>query len=222
MVRNKHPEQTVEQILSISARLFIEKGYEKTSIQEIMEALGMSKGAIYHHFKSKEAILEAVIDRRSKYATALLDRLIQQTQASTAREKLAIILEVLIADPEAHSLDTLLAAQINNPQFVVTGITSSVQIDAPAIAQIMLEGKADGSITTAFPTECAEIFMLLMNIWMNPVLFERDFEETVKRLKALQQTMRLLGADIVSDQMIQSVAERYTEMGGFRQQQVRG
>ena len=63
MARNKHPEKTIEQILSISYRLFLEKGYEQTTIQDIINELGMSKGAIYHHFKSKEEILHAIGDR---------------------------------------------------------------------------------------------------------------------------------------------------------------
>ena len=51
MARNKYPEQTVEKILEVSLKLFSEKGYEKTTMQDIVNALGMSKGAIYHHFK---------------------------------------------------------------------------------------------------------------------------------------------------------------------------
>ena len=54
MARNKHPEETVAKILDVSMRLFTEQGYEHTTIQDIVDALGMSKGAIYHHFKSKE------------------------------------------------------------------------------------------------------------------------------------------------------------------------
>ncbi|WP_276936081.1 TetR/AcrR family transcriptional regulator, partial [Dielma fastidiosa] len=60
MARNKYPEQTVEKILEVSLKLFSEKGYEKTTMQDIVNALGMSKGAIYHHFKSKEELVDAV------------------------------------------------------------------------------------------------------------------------------------------------------------------
>lgn len=64
MARNKHPEETVNLILDVAFRLFIEKVYEHTSIQDIIEQLGrLSKGAIYHHFKSKEDIMVAVTDR---------------------------------------------------------------------------------------------------------------------------------------------------------------
>ena len=67
MARNKHPEETVNLILDTAFDLFMEKGYEHTSIQDLLNNLGgLSKGAIYHHFKSKEDILEAVTDRISE------------------------------------------------------------------------------------------------------------------------------------------------------------
>lgn len=217
MARNKYPEQTLEQILLVSTELFREKGYEKTSIQDIINALGMSKGAIYHHFKSKEEILFAVMEQQFSYAEQMLNELIHKTQAANAKEKLVKILEHVVADPKAHSVDSILSEQIKNPQFVLTGIRNGVNKDAPYIAKIMLEGKEDGSITTDYPTECAEIFMLLVNIWINPILFERKHTDTVNRLRFLQQMMKGLGADIVSDQLIQKISEHYSDIGGYKQ-----
>lgn len=64
MARNKYPEVTVQRILDASMKLFLEKGYENTTIQDIVDELGdLSKGAIYHHFKSKEDIIQAVGDK---------------------------------------------------------------------------------------------------------------------------------------------------------------
>ena len=64
MARNKYPEITVDKILEASQRLFLEKGYDNTTIQDIVNELdGLSKGAIYHHFKSKEEIMSALGDR---------------------------------------------------------------------------------------------------------------------------------------------------------------
>ena len=64
MARNKYPEVTVERILDVSQRLFLEKGYDSTTIQDIVDKLGgLTKGAVYHHFKSKEEIMDAVGDR---------------------------------------------------------------------------------------------------------------------------------------------------------------
>lgn len=212
MGRSKYPEQTREQILSLSSSLFIEKGYDKTSIQDIIDALGMSKGAIYHHFKSKEEILEAVLEKRSNYTTQLFSNLIANTQASNAKDKLVRILEHLLDDKDVQSINSILSAQIKNPQFVVTGIKDCIIKDAPKIAKIMLEGKEDGSITTDFPNECAEVFILLLNIWINPVVFERKLLETINRLKFLQEMMKQLGVDIVSDQLIKKAIVLYSDM----------
>lgn len=61
MARNKYPEMTVEKILDVSKRLFLEKGFDNTTIQDIVDGLdGLTKGAVYHHFKSKEEILDAL------------------------------------------------------------------------------------------------------------------------------------------------------------------
>jgi len=64
MARNKYPEETVNLILEAALKLFIEKGYEHTSIQDIINNLGgLSKGAIYHHFRSKEEIFQSVCEK---------------------------------------------------------------------------------------------------------------------------------------------------------------
>ena len=64
MARNKYPQETIHKILDVAQELFLTKGYEHTSIQDIIDGLGgLTKGAIYHHFKSKEEILSAVLDR---------------------------------------------------------------------------------------------------------------------------------------------------------------
>ena len=64
MARNKYPEVTVEKILEVSQRLFLTNGYDNTTIQDIVEELGgLTRGAIYHHFKSKEEIMDALTNK---------------------------------------------------------------------------------------------------------------------------------------------------------------
>ncbi|MFQ8582669.1 MAG: TetR/AcrR family transcriptional regulator [Holdemania massiliensis] len=107
MVRNKHPEQTFEKIVETAAQLFVEKGYEQTSIQDILDVSGLSKGGLYHHFKSKEQIFEAVMEKRILYVNNLFHSLIRDTQGENAREKLKKILYKLAIDAKTHSLDQL-------------------------------------------------------------------------------------------------------------------
>lgn len=62
----KKGEQKRSSILETAERLFFDKGYEQTSIQDILDALSMSKGGFYHHFTSKEAILSEICENRAK------------------------------------------------------------------------------------------------------------------------------------------------------------
>ena len=50
MARNKYPEETVSRILDAAMRLFREKGFEHTTLQDIVDQLDVTKGAVYHHF----------------------------------------------------------------------------------------------------------------------------------------------------------------------------
>lgn len=227
MARIKQPEQTLEAILQIASKLFAEQGFEKTSMQHIIDELGMSKGAIYHHFKSKEEILSVVMERQFNKTTQYMEQLIAQTAAGTldeqynAKERLVFILDHLLASEDVHAMNEVFSTQIKNPQFVVTGIQRGVGVDAPVIASIIAQGNKDGSITTDYPLQCAEIFLLLVNIWINPMLFERNQEDTYNRLKFLQHMMKSLGVDIVTDALIGKIVDRHVEIGGYKQDEAK-
>ena len=62
--RNKYPEETVQKILDASLKLFLEKGYEKTTVLDIISEMGgLTRGAFYHHFKSKEEVFDALCEK---------------------------------------------------------------------------------------------------------------------------------------------------------------
>ncbi len=219
MARNKHPEQTVEQILAVAERLFIGRGYDKTTIQNIIDELGLSKGAIYHHFKSKEEILEAIITAKAERERALMRLLIESTQGGNAKEKIRKLLALHFTGSTViydGSMSDMLSSQIKDPRFVAAGLKACVQEDAPVIAELFQNGIGDGSIQTDYPLEYAEIFMLLVSIWSKPVLFSRNKEQTKRRLSALQALMKGVGVDILSDEAIKRLIEFYDEVGFYQ------
>ncbi len=75
---------TREHIVEHADRLFYENGFEHTSFADIAAAVGISRGNFYHHFKTKDEILEAVIDRRMTGTSAMLER---WNEASCARDR---------------------------------------------------------------------------------------------------------------------------------------
>lgn len=215
MARHNHPEQTVEKILEVSHKLFVEKGYDKTTIKDIIDAVGMSKGIIYYHFKSKEEVFDAVMKRQFSQTNDVLANLIANTEAPNAREKLIKILDALSTASSLEAIDSVLLAQVKNPQFIIAGMQEAVHQDAPILNELIQEGISDGSIVTDSPLEVAEVFLFLLNIWCNPILFDRNKEESRTRLQFVQTLMRLLGVDIISDKAIEKLLNGY--QGGYRE-----
>jgi AcrR family transcriptional regulator len=66
---------TRQRILDVSAELFVEQGYDATSLREIAERLGVTKAALYYHFTSKDEILRALLEPGNVLLTELLARL---------------------------------------------------------------------------------------------------------------------------------------------------
>jgi TetR/AcrR family acrAB operon transcriptional repressor len=202
MSKKYNPKQTMEDIISVSAELFAQRGYEKTSMQDIVDALGMSKGAIFHHFKSKEDIFNAVTDRLSAYAEKAMLVWLEEMSGLTAKEKLIGLLEKNMRDQQVHALDSTFGSKMQSPHFVVSFMKDCVNARGPIFAKIMREGLQDGSIQTDFPDECAEVFFMLINVWCDQTLFQCDSSRLSRRLKFLQQLMKQMGADILSDELI--------------------
>ena len=63
---------TRDQLIEVATRLFAEHGYEGTSIEAVLSAAGVSRGALYHHFAGKEALFEAVVSAVSEQVTVEL------------------------------------------------------------------------------------------------------------------------------------------------------
>lgn len=87
---------TRDQIVEHADALFYQGGYEATSFAEIASAVGISRGNFYHHFKSKDDILEAVITRRMARTRGLLDQ--WQVEGPDPRARILSFIRLLIAN----------------------------------------------------------------------------------------------------------------------------
>ena len=208
MARNKHPEETVNLILDVAFRLFMEKGYERTSIQDIINNLGgLSKGAIYHHFKSKEDILVAVTDRMTAESNQMLATIRDRTDL-TRKEKLKTIFKESICRPVQDEIFTVAPDLSNNPRLIFSIFRETVDEVAPNyILPIIEQGIADGSIQTDYPEELAELIILAANIWMNPMIFDSSEEESHRKFMVFRQMMKGFGLDIIDDEMLDRLQE---------------
>lgn len=209
MARNKYPEETVNLILETAMKLFAEKGYEHTSIQDIINNLGgLSKGAIYHHFRSKEDILDAVTTKISEQSNKMLFE-IQNAPKLTGKEKLRKLLTESV-NRSVH--DEIFAAAPNigeSPALVFSILRETIDYTAPVyVLPIIEQGIADGSIQTEYPKELAELILLVGNIWLDPLIFDDDPDGIYRKCKMYDQMLRAFGLDILDE----SVFERLRDL----------
>ena len=208
MARNKHPEETVQLILDVAFRLFMEKGYERTSIQDIIDRLGgLSKGAIYHHFKSKDDILMAVTDRMTAQSNQMLAD-IRDCGNLSGREKLKRIFKESISRPVQNDIFTVAPNFHDNPKLLFSLLHDTIDEVAPNyILPIIRQGIADGTIETEYPEQLAELILLAANVWMNPMIFDSSVEESCRKFMVFGQMLRGFGLDIVDDEMLKRLRE---------------
>lgn len=208
VARNKHPEETVNLILDVAFRLFMGKGYEYTSIQDIIDNLGgLSKGAIYHHFKSKEDILVAVTERMTAQSNKMLAA-IRDSQGLSGKEKLKKIFKDSINRPVQNDIFTVAPNFRNNPRLLSLLFHETVEDAAPNyIVPIIEQGIADGSIQTDYPKQLAELVIFVANIWTNPMIFDDSVEECYGKFMVFAQMMKGLGLDIVDHEMLERLQE---------------
>lgn len=208
MARNKHPEETVNLILAAATRLFMEKGYEHTSIQDIIGNLGgLSKGAIYHHFKSKEDILEAVTNKMTAESNKMLED-IRDRRDLTGKEKLKTIFKESVNRSDMDDLFTVAPDLSNNSKLLFSTFRDTVDNVAPEyILPIIEQGISDGSIQTDYPAALAELVVLVANMWTNPMVFQDSEEEYHGKLMVFRQMMQGFGIDIIDDELTDRMEE---------------
>ncbi|WP_218189672.1 MULTISPECIES: TetR/AcrR family transcriptional regulator [unclassified Pseudomonas] len=85
---------TRERIVAEADRLIYERGYELTSFSDIADAVGISRGNFYYHFKSKDEILDAVIGKRMMSTSGMLDAWENQSNSPSERIKSFILIVV--------------------------------------------------------------------------------------------------------------------------------
>jgi AcrR family transcriptional regulator len=168
----KEQEYTVKRsaILDAARRLVQTKGYEQMAIQDILDDLQISKGAFYHYFGSKQALLEALIEQMLDEGEQLLISItqdptlsaleklqhffVQLAQWKTAqKEPFLGLLRVWYADENAIVRQKLYAARIKR----VT----------PWLSAIIRQGLEEGTLTTDYPDKVGQIVVSLLNDQVN-------------------------------------------------------
>jgi AcrR family transcriptional regulator len=154
-----------EAFLDVAQRLVETKGYEAMSIQDVLEALEVSKGAFYHYFDSKQALLEAVVER---FADGVMDRMapILSDPNLSALEKLERVFAG-IAGWKAERKDLVLAiievwSSDSNAIVREKLRRMSVRLMTPLLSSVIKQGIDEGVFNVASPDETATVLLSVM------------------------------------------------------------
>ncbi|MBV9256507.1 MAG: TetR family transcriptional regulator, partial [Ktedonobacteraceae bacterium] len=152
-------------ILDVAARYITTTGYEQMTTQDILEALQISRGAFYHYFESKQALLMALVERIGEQAEQLILP-IASSREMPAQDKLLRFFAVL--DQHKRENKDLVFAFMRiwyadeNALFRHKLYLARVKRLAPWLSQIIQEGVAEGVFTTAYPAQTARIIISLL------------------------------------------------------------
>ena len=213
MPRNKYPEITVAKILEVSLKLFLEKGYEATTIQDIVDELGgLTKGAIYHHFRSKEDIVLALNRQlffdNNPFAT------VRERNDLNGLQKMqeAIKISGNGSGGGESSQEMQRIPLLENPRILAGIIDSGRRWISPLWQEFIEEGNRDGSIDTAYPKEMGEVIQLLTNIWMVPSVYPVTPEEMYSKFLFLRDMLESMGIPLVDDEILMMVKQSIKEI----------
>ncbi|RKW45267.1 MAG: TetR/AcrR family transcriptional regulator [Lachnospiraceae bacterium] len=184
-----------EQILDMAFSLFIEKGYDNTSISDILSKLDIARGTLYYHFESKEAIMDAIIERSAK-------SIVEEAQSIVLKKELSAYEKIFAlfsgTSMKRMSGGDLIIDYLNQPQnalFHEKSNRSVIQKITPILGDIIKEGVDEGSFTNDFPYESAELILTMIMGFMDVTFEAMDENDLNRRLEGLLYNMeRMLGA----------------------------
>ncbi|MDO4966067.1 MAG: TetR/AcrR family transcriptional regulator [Lachnospiraceae bacterium] len=188
----KEAEERKNEILDVAQELFASKGFDHTSTNDILEKVGIARGTLYYHFKSKEEILDSLIERMTGDLMANASRI--------ANDKSLPLLARFTLSIKALNVDTSIGnevmEQVHKPQnalmhqkmqdMLLSGI-------CPIISELVREGNNEGLFNVEFPEEMVAMTMLYANVAFDSRIDEPE-EVTMRKMMAFVTNVeKLLG-----------------------------
>ena len=210
MARNKYPEITVKKILEVSQRLFLTKGYDNTTIQDIVDELGgLTRGAIYHHFKSKEEIMDALTNKMFREKNPF--DTVKNQKDLNGLQKMKMAMSLNQSDKERVNLSLQAMPILKNPRILAGIIESNRQVLSPFWLELLTEGIKDGSIHTDYARELSELIPLF-DLWLTPSIYPATSEEIFHKFLFIKDLFDKMGLPLIDDEIMETVKKTLVSM----------
>ncbi|MFG6338817.1 MAG: TetR/AcrR family transcriptional regulator [Lachnospiraceae bacterium] len=196
----KQPEEWEKEILDAAKFLFLSKGYEETSVSDIMERAGGAKGMFYRFFESKEKAMQALGDRMF-----LENNPFEAVRARTDLNGLQKIREVLAmdrADGERETVNAQAVSILKDPRILAAAMEANRRVLTPLWFALIEEGRRDGSIQTEYARELSEL-LPLVNFWLMPSVFPANAEEIMHKCKFVAKVLADMGLPVADKEMFE-------------------
>lgn len=177
----KDARERRKEILDVAERLFCANGYDNTSTNDILAEIGIARGTLYYHFKSKEDILDGIIDR--------IIRIIESRVSAIAMDESIPVLERFTKAVLSANVDTevgdMVMEQVHKPQNALMHQKMEESLLAaitPYFVKIIKDGIAQGIMKSDYPDEVIEMTLSYANKTFDDAI---DYPEEVKLKKVL-------------------------------------
>jgi AcrR family transcriptional regulator len=193
----KDPVIRRREIINKASELFLSKGYDQTSVNEIVEELQIAKGTFYHYFKSKEEILREILEESvESYSGKIKEDLYG---ISGAGSKMRFILKKLLL-PNSTEQSAIEIEDDENAKMHQILEKKFYEKFHPIITQIIEEGIEEGIFDIIHPIEITEILLMGVRGFMHIHLPKfNDLAYAKEKLSAVEELFnRVLSSDSVN------------------------
>jgi AcrR family transcriptional regulator len=164
IVNKVEHEARRNEILDAAQRFIYTEGYDQMTIQEIVDDLQISKGAFYHYFDSKQALLEALIERLLTQAEQIILPIVQDENLP-ALEKIQRIFSTISRwkASQKEYLLALLSVWYSDDNAIVRQkmLTATITSIAPLLTLAIRQGLQEGVLTTPYPDQAGQVLLSL-------------------------------------------------------------
>jgi len=200
MPRNKYPEETIQKILDASMKLFLEKGYEQTTVLDIVDNLGgLTRGAFYHHFKSKEEVLDA-LGEKLFFDNNPFEKVKNEKELS-GLQKIQSAIKLQNNNSDWANINIASMSLMKNPRFLVEQIENNQKISSTILQTFIEEGIKDGSIKNNNAKLLSEFAILLTNFWLIPSIYPCTKQELIDKVVFIKELLDHLGFPIIDEEI---------------------
>lgn len=191
----KNPEERRSEILDTSESLFAAKGYMKTTVNDILEAVGIAKGTFYYYFKSKEEVMDAIVMRFITHGVKAAKTIASSPELS-AHEKIFQIIMAQQSEPERKGKMIDQLHQASNAEMHQKSLVETILQLTPVLTDVIQQGIAEGDFRTPYPRESVEFLLVSSQFLFDEGIFQWQPQELMQKALAFTHIIETtLGAE---------------------------